>query len=169
MQNARINIRNGRKEDLPQVLDLVKELALYERAPLEVTNTLEMMEEDGFGKNPVYGLFVAEATGRIAGIAVYYTKYSTWKGKCIFLEDIIVTESERGKGIGKMLFEEIIRVSRDAGVARMEWQVLEWNTPAIEFYKKFNAVLDPEWINGKLTLEQLQVYTFEKDRLNPGS
>jgi GNAT superfamily N-acetyltransferase len=160
MENLRTTVRKGTQEDLPQVLDLIKELALYEKAPQEVTNTLEMMREDGFGKNPVYGLFVAETGSRITGIAIYYTKYSTWKGRCIFLEDIIVTEELRGKGIGRMLFEEVIKVSRDSKAARMEWQVLEWNTPAIEFYKKFDAILDPEWINGKLTREQLERFSF---------
>jgi GNAT superfamily N-acetyltransferase len=153
-------IRRGEKKDLPQVLGLIRELALYERAPQEVTNTLEMMEEDGFGPRPIYGMFVAEQDGRLTGIAIYYTKYSTWKGKCIFLEDIIVTESCRGKGTGRKLFEEVIRVSRESKAARMEWQVLEWNTPAIEFYKRFEATLDPEWINGKLSAAQLESYVF---------
>jgi GNAT superfamily N-acetyltransferase len=155
-------IRKGRREDLPQVLKLIKELALYEKAPQEVTNTVDDMEKDGFGENPIYGLFVAEQEGRIIGIAIYYTKYSTWKGKCIYLDDIVITESERCKGIGRKLFEEVIKVSKVTGANRMEWQVLEWNTPAIEFYKKFNAVLDPEWINGKFTKEQLASYTMSE-------
>jgi GNAT superfamily N-acetyltransferase len=154
-----IKIRKGKKEDLPQVLGLIKELAEYERAPHEVTNTLEAMQEDGFGNNPIFGLIVAETTDNtIIGIAIYYTKYSTWKGKGIYLDDIIVNEQYRGKGVGKKLFEEVIMVSRNIGAKRMEWQVLEWNTPAIEFYKRFSAHLDPEWVNGKLTEEQIKTY-----------
>lgn len=157
-----VNIRKGLTEDLDQVLALIKELAAYEKAPQEVTNTVEMMKEDGFGPHPVFGLFVAETAGKIVGIAIYYTKYSTWKGKCIFLEDIIVTESLRGKGIGKLLFERIMEISHTQGVERMEWQVLDWNQPAINFYHKFNANLDPEWINGKLTAKQLKTYFAER-------
>jgi GNAT superfamily N-acetyltransferase len=92
----------------------------------------------------------------IIGLALYYYKYSTWKGKCIFLEDIIITESERKNGYGKLLFNEVVKVAKIEGVERMEWQVLNWNTPAIQFYKKYNAVLDDEWINGKLIKDQLQ-------------
>lgn len=149
-------IRKGKKEDLPQVLTLIKELAEYERAAGEVENSLEEMIKDGFGENPVYHFFVAEENGKITGIALYYFKYSTWKGKCIFLEDIIVTESERGKGIGAKLFEEIIKTAKELKVRRLEWQVLEWNEPAINFYKKYNANLDPEWVNGKLIYSQIQ-------------
>ncbi len=138
------------------MLALVKELALYEKAPQEVTVTLAEMEDAGFGPNAVWNAFVAESEGIIVGMALYYTKYSTWKGKCIFLDDIVVTESWRGKGIGKLLFEEVIKVAKEKHARRLEWQVLEWNTPAINFYNKFSAVLDPEWINGKLTYEQLQ-------------
>lgn len=149
-------IRKGKKEDLPFVLELIKELAEYERAAGEVENNLEEMIEDGFGENPVYHFFVAEENDKITGIALYYFKYSTWKGKCIFLEDIIVTESQRGKGTGAKLFEEIINVAKQMKVRRLEWQVLDWNEPAIHFYKKYDAHLDPEWVNGKLVFDQLQ-------------
>src|SRR5690606_40198637 len=100
-----VNIREGRREDLPRVLELIKELAEYERAPHEVTNTVERLEEDGFGAHPVFGFFVAERAGHIIGLSLYYWRYSTWKGKRLYLEDIIVTESERGYGAGKLLFE----------------------------------------------------------------
>lgn len=149
-------IRKGRSEDLPRVLELIKELAQYERAPLEVENSVEEMLQDGFNEHPVYYLYVAEVDSHIAGIAIYYYKYSTWKGKCIFLEDIIVTESMRGKGIGAALFEKIVEIAKNENVRRMEWQVLDWNQPAINFYKKYDAILDPEWINGKLVFDQLQ-------------
>ena len=151
-----INIRKGLASDLPRVLELIKELAAYEKAPLEVENTVEEMIEDGFKENPIYHLLIAEENSIILGIAIYYIKYSTWKGKCVFLEDIIVTETERGKGTGAKLFEEVIKVSKEMKVRRMEWQVLDWNEPALNFYKKYNAHLDSEWVNGKLTYDQLQ-------------
>jgi len=148
--------RKGRKEDLPQVLELVKELALFERAPHEVTNTVERMEFDGFGPNPIYGLFVAEHVDRIVGISIFYWRYSTWKGKRLYLEDIIVTESERGKGIGKLLFEKTMQHALDENCTGMLWQVLEWNESAINFYKRYGAKLDAEWTNGSLEAEQIK-------------
>jgi GNAT superfamily N-acetyltransferase len=153
-----ITIRKGIKNDLPQALDLVKELAAYEKAPLEVSVTLEEMEEDGFGKHPIFEFFVAEAENKIVGMALYYIKYSTWKGKCLFLEDIIVTESFRKSGIGKKLFDEVVNVAKEKKVRRMEWQVLEWNTPAIKFYEKVNSNFDNEWVNCKLTGDQIENY-----------
>lgn len=158
-----LRVRVGNEADLPRVLDLVKELALYEKAPDEVEVTLEEMRNWGFGKDSIFEFFVAEEgpppageVGKIVGIALYYYKYSTWKGKCLFLEDIIITESHRRYGLGSKLFDEVVKVAKDKKVRRMEWQVLEWNEPAIKFYHKYNAVLDPEWINGKLTYDQLQ-------------
>lgn len=151
-----IDIRWGKESDLPEVLGLVQELAAYERAPLEVEVTLDEMRNWGFGEDKIFDFFVAEHKGKIVGIALYYYKYSTWKGKCLFLEDIIITEPYRRYGLGTKLFDEVVKVARQKKVRRMEWQVLEWNDPAINFYKKYQAVLDPEWINGKLTYEQLQ-------------
>jgi len=146
-----ITIRIGTKPDLPQVLELIKELAVYERAPHEVTNTVERMEQDGFGTNPIYGLFVAENERGIVGISIYYWRYSTWKGKRLYLEDIIVTEKERGSGIGKLLFDRTMQHALDENCTGMLWQVLEWNEPAINFYKKYyQAKLDNEWINCSL-------------------
>ena len=144
-------IRKGIESDLPRALELIKELAIYEKAPDEVVVTKEEMINWGFGNEKVFDFFVAELNGIIQGIALYYYKYSTWKGKCLFLEDIIVTESFRGNGIGKKLFDEIVNVSKEKKVRRLEWQVLEWNTPAINFYKKYGSHLDGEWINCKLT------------------
>jgi len=149
-------IRKGRKEDLSQVLNLVKELAIYEKAPNEVEVTISQMEEWGFGSDKIFDFFVAENNGEIVGIAVYYYKYSTWKGKCLFLEDIIVTENERKNGFGKLLFDAVVQVAKKDKVKRMEWQVLEWNEPAINFYKKTKTVFDDEWVNCKLTYEELQ-------------
>ncbi len=151
-------IRKGIKSDLPQVLNLVKELAAYEKAPSEVAVSIEEMERDGFGENPVYKFFVAETENKIVGISLYYIKYSTWKGKCVFLEDIIVTEQFRKHGIGKKLFDEVVKVARELKVRRLEWQVLEWNEPAIKFYEKVNSHFDSEWVNCKLTGEQIQEY-----------
>lgn len=149
-------IRIGTKTDLPRVLELIKELALYERAPHEVTNTVERMEIDGFGPNPIYGLFVAENERGIVGISIYYWRYSTWKGKRLYLEDIIVTEKERGGGIGKLLFDRTMQHAMDEQCTGMLWQVLEWNEPAINFYKKYySAKLDGEWINCSLEREQI--------------
>jgi GNAT superfamily N-acetyltransferase len=153
-----MKIRNGLKHDLPRVLELIKELALYERAPQEVTNTVERMEQDGFGPNPIYGLFVAEKNGVIVGISIYYWRYSTWKGKRLYLEDIVVTEHERGQGIGKLLFDRTLQHALDENCSGMMWQVLDWNEPAINFYKKYGAKLDAEWINGSLEAEQIRSY-----------
>jgi GNAT superfamily N-acetyltransferase len=152
-----LTIRTGTKQDLPRVLELVKELALYERAPHEVTNTVERMEKDGFGPNPIYGLFVAENARGIVGISIYYWRYSTWKGKRLYLEDIIVTEKERGSGIGKLLFDRTMQHALDEECTGMLWQVLDWNEPAINFYKKYySAKLDGEWINCSLEAEDIK-------------
>ena len=148
-------IRKGTEADIVQALHLVKELAAYEKAPQEVEVSPEEMTAWGFGPDKQFDFFVAEVNGRIVGLALYYFKYSTWKGKCLFLEDIIVTESQRGNGFGKLLFDKVVQVSQETGVRRMEWQVLDWNTPAIEFYKKYAAGLDGEWINCRLTDRQL--------------
>lgn len=153
-----IVIREGKETDLPRVLELIKELATYEKAPHEVEVTVEEMKAWSFGPDKLAHFFVAEMEQVIVGIAVFYYKYSTWKGKCLFLEDIIVTESYRNKGIGKQLFNKVISIAKTQKVRRMEWQVLDWNTPAIEFYKHYNSNLDGEWINCKLTIDQLNTY-----------
>lgn len=149
-------IRIGVQNDLPRVLELVKELAAFENAPNEVEVSVNEMVNWGFGKDKIFDFFVLEKANVIVGIAVYYYKYSTWKGKCLFLEDIIVTENERKNGYGKLLFNEVVKVAKAQKVRRMEWQVLDWNTAAIEFYKKYQANLDGEWINCKLTFDQIQ-------------
>ncbi|MBL7861334.1 MAG: GNAT family N-acetyltransferase [Cyclobacteriaceae bacterium] len=142
-----VQIRIGVKSDLPRVLELIKELAEYEKAPQEVTNTLALMEVDGFGAHPIYGFYVAEEEGTILGISLYYYRYSTWKGKRLYLEDIVVTQSHRGRGIGKMLFDQTMKKALEENCTGMMWQVLDWNTPAIEFYKRYGARLDSEWVN----------------------
>jgi GNAT superfamily N-acetyltransferase len=143
-----IIIRRAEKRDCPALLSLIKELAEYERAPLEVTVTLQHFEESGFGASPVWWGFVAENEGKVVGFALYYIRYSTWKGQCLYLEDFLVTEEYRGKGIGALLFERVIREAKEKGFRRMVWQVLEWNEPALNFYRKYKATLDGEWING---------------------
>lgn len=142
-----ISIRRATKEDCPRMLELVKELAVYERAPDEVTVTLEHFIESGFGANPVWWAFVAEENNFIQGFALYYIRYSTWKGQAMYLEDIIVTEQARGKGIGKLLMDRLIDEAKERKFNRMIWQVLEWNEPAINFYKKYKAAFDNEWVN----------------------
>ncbi len=146
----RTQIRKGEKRDLPALLGLVRELAFFEKAPEQVTNTVEEMERDGFGKNPVFNFLVAETDGIITGMAVYFIKYSTWKGKGLYLDDLYVTESFRGKGIGKMLFDEVISEAKKINAKQLHWQVLDWNTPAIEFYKKYGASIEAEWWDCKL-------------------
>ena len=145
-----VNIRRAVKEDCPALLALIKELALYEKAPEQVTVTLAHFEESGFGNHPVWWGFVAELEGVVVGFALYYIRYSTWKGQCLYLEDFLVTESQRGKGIGAKLFELVIQEAKEKGFRRMVWQVLDWNEPAINFYKKYDATLDPEWVNGSI-------------------
>lgn len=150
-----IIIRSAVKEDCVRLMELVNELAVFEKAPDEVTVTLEEFIDAGFGQNKVWDAIVAEDNGFIAGFAIYYTRYSTWKGRRLYLEDFIVTESYRGRGIGKLLFETVLQHAKDKNFNGMNWQVLDWNEPAINFYKKYHADLDPEWLNGSFTKEQI--------------
>lgn len=150
-----ITIRKAVKEDCPRILELVRELAEFEKAAGEVTVSLGEMEDAGFGPTPVWWAFVAESGGRIAGIALYYIRYSTWKGKMLYLEDIVVTEACRGQGIGKRLFEATAREAKRLNVRGMIWQVLDWNRPAIDFYRKYHARMDGSWLNATLDGRQL--------------
>lgn len=147
METTHIKIRKAVKEDCPRILELVNELAKYERAPKEVTVTPEHFEKSGFGNRPVWWAFVAEVDGYVQGFALFYIRFSTWKGQRMYLEDLIVTEEMRGKGLGKMLFEQLIKEAKRRKLNGIQWQVLEWNEPAINFYKKYNAVFDGEWMN----------------------
>ncbi len=147
-----MKIRRAVKADCPQLLELVYELAVYEKAPEQVTVTLEEFERTGFSSSPIWWAFVAEDNDRIVGFALYYIRYSTWKGCRMYLEDILVTEEYRGKGIGKLLFDQLIVEAKEKKFSGITWQVLEWNEPAINFYKKYNANFDPEWHNGSIEL-----------------
>jgi len=142
-----IVIRRAVKEDCPRLLELIRELALFEKAPEEVTVTLDHFEKSGFGEQPVWWAFVAELEGEVQAFALYYIRYSTWKGQRMYLEDILVTEKMRGKGIGNLLFNELFKEAKEKQLQGIVWQVLEWNEPAIKFYKKLNASFDGEWIN----------------------
>ncbi|HEY2722009.1 MAG TPA: GNAT family N-acetyltransferase [Chitinophagaceae bacterium] len=140
-------IRKAEREDCPRLLELVQELATYERAPDEVTVTSEHFAESGFGEKPVWWAFVAETEERIVGFALYYIRYSTWKGQAMYLEDILITNEMRGKGIGKLLFDSLIKEAKEKRFNRIIWQVLDWNEPAINFYKKYDAEINSGWLN----------------------
>jgi len=155
MTNNNFNIRIAEKQDCPRLLELVHELALFERAPEEVTVTLEEFEYAGFGNTPVWKAFVVEADGKVVAFALYYVRYSTWKGSRLYLEDLIVTEEYRGKGIGKLLFDRLFQETRELGFSGMVWQVLDWNEPAINFYKKYGANIEAGWLNASLSKEQI--------------
>lgn len=147
-------IRFAEKHDCERMLELIHELALYEKLPNEVTVTLAEFIEAGFGKNAVWKAFVAVCDGEIEGFALYYIRYSTWKGPRLYLEDFIVTEKMRGQGIGKLLFDRVIEETKIQDYKGMVWQVLDWNQPAIKFYNKYDAILEEGWINASLSYEQ---------------
>lgn len=151
-------IRKATPNDVPAMLQLIKELAAYEREPEAVINSEAMMLEDGFGANAIYKAFVAETNSNIIGLALYYTAYSTWKGKILYLDDIVVTEKERRNGIGKKLIDALLMEAKQVGINQIRWQVLEWNTPAIEFYKKIGVEFDPQWINCRMSKEAINSY-----------
>ena len=147
-----IKIRKAAKEDCERMLELVKELARYEKAPNEVTVTLDHFLKSGFSSRPVWWAFVAEVDGKVEGFALYYIRYSTWKGQRMYLEDFYVSEDLRGKGLGKLLFDRLITEAKRRKLNGIQWQVLEWNEPAINFYKKYNAVFDGEWFNCAISI-----------------
>ncbi len=149
-------IRKGEEPDVDRVFDLICELAEYEKGLHEVTNTKERLRTDCFGKSPVCGFYIATSGETIVGMALYYTSYSTWVGRCLYLEDLVVSQKFRGQGIGKALFDRILQHAKDGGFGRLDWQVLNWNTPAINFYKKHDAQFLNDWLPCRLNYEQLQ-------------
>lgn len=144
-----MEIRAARKEDVPAILGLIRELAIYENAPNEVENTVEQLTIDLF-EDKLCEAIVAVIDDVVVGFALFYSSYSTWKGRCIYLEDLYVQEAYRRHKIGDALFETVRKIAIDRKCKRMDWQVLDWNEPAIKFYEKKNALLDPEWMNGRL-------------------
>ena len=152
-------IRRAVREDCPRLMELIRELALYERAPDEVTVSLQHFEESGFGEYPVWWAFVAEIDGVVVAFALYYIRYSTWKGQRMYLEDILVTKDMRGKGLGSLLFERLLEEAREKELNGVVWQVLEWNEPAFRFYEKYHATFDAEWVNGYCDVSSYQNLT----------
>ena len=140
-----MTIRKATKNDMPSVLELIQELATFEKEPDAVVVTVDDLVRDGFSENPLFQCFVAEVENEIIGMALYYYRYSTWKGKTIHLEDLIVKESKRGTGAGFALYKEIIKQGKAENVRRIEWNVLDWNTPAIDFYEKSGAKVLGDW------------------------
>ena len=154
LREAQIKIRKAIQEDCHSMMQLIHELAVYEKAPQEVTVDFDHFVESGFGENPVWYAFVAEAKNKVVGFALYYIRYSTWKGQRMYLEDILVNEPWRGKGIGKLLFDQLLEEAKEKNLKGMVWQVLEWNEPAINFYKKYKEVIfDNEWVNCSLPIK----------------
>lgn len=151
-------IRNAKKEDMPQVLELIKALAVFEKEPEAVEVTVEDLKQDGFGEHPAFHCFVAEVHSKIEGIALVYHRYSTWKGKAIHLEDLIVSESMRGTGIGTALLDEVIKYGHNLGVKRINWEVIDWNEPAIAFYEKKGANVMRDWDVVQLSEEGIKNY-----------
>ena len=162
-----VNIRKGRKKDLPQVLNLIKELADYENALEQVDITIEDLEKDGFKERPFYFFLVAEKNKEIIGLSFCWIRYSTWKGKFLFLEDFVIKKEFRNLGVGSRLFEETIKLCNDLELNGMIWQVLDWNAPAINFYKKYDANISSSWLNGKLSKKQItNIYSKLKEKNN---
>jgi GNAT superfamily N-acetyltransferase len=150
-----IQLRYAVKEDCPRLLELIVELAVYEKMPDEVTVKLSEFVDAGFGELPVWKAFVAEQGNKIIGFALYYTRYSTWKGCRLYLEDFIVTEEFRGKGAGKLLFERVMKEAKEKNYNGMSWQVLDWNEPALNFYRKYESQFEGGWLNASFSKEQL--------------
>lgn len=152
MDAVNITIRPATKEDCPAIMALINELAVFERAADEVTVQYDHFVKSGFGPQPVWWSLVAETDEKIVGIALYYIRYSTWKGQRLYLEDIIVSEQYRQLGIGSSLMDEIVRIAKEKNFSGIMWQVLDWNEPAIQFYKKYDAKFDGEWVNCNIDL-----------------
>jgi GNAT superfamily N-acetyltransferase len=144
-----MQIRQAKPGDETEIFNMIYALAVYEKAPEQVTNTPQQLARDLF-EDKICSAIVAEEVNQILGFSLYYISYSTWKGKCLYLEDFFVIPEMRKMGIGEQLFQKTVEIAKEMGVKRMDWQVLEWNEPALNFYRKQKAILDPEWINGRL-------------------
>ncbi len=153
-----LNIREGKKTDMPSVLKLIKELAHFEKEPNAVTVTVANLENDGFRSNPLFKTFVAEINSKIVGMALFYPRYSTWKGPTIHLEDLIVTQKKRGLKIGEKLYKKVIEYGQEKGVNRIEWVVLDWNTPAIKFYENTGATILRDWDTVQIDKKAIKKY-----------
>ena len=156
-----MNIRPGTKEDMPAVLDLIRELAAFEREPDAVVVTADELVKDGFGQDPLFYTLVAETGDGIIGMALFYYRYSTWKGKTIHLEDLIVKQDQRGTGAGSALYKEVIKFAKKEGVRRVEWVVLNWNTHAIEFYERSGAAILQDWLTVQMNEEGITKFTLD--------
>lgn len=150
-----MNIREAVKEDMPAVLELIKELAIFEKEPDAVITTVETLEKEGFSENPLFHCFVAELDGKIEGIALVYFRFSTWKGRTLHLEDLIVREEKRGLGLGSALYKEVISYAHQQGLQRVEWVVLDWNQNAIEFYERSGATILKDWYTVQMDAESM--------------
>ncbi|WP_318642398.1 GNAT family N-acetyltransferase [Flavobacterium ardleyense] len=151
-------IRKARAEDMEAALELIKELAIYEKEPDAVIVTVEDLIRDGYGEDPLFYCYVAVEDGTIVGMALYYYRYSTWKGRTLHLEDLVVKENQRGSGVGFALYSEIIKTGYEDNVQRIEWNVLNWNTPAIEFYRKSGATVLQDWMVAQMSREQIEKF-----------
>lgn len=151
-----IKIRKAKQTDLPKIYELILELAEYEKAPGEVSLSLEQFEQDFRDDKPKFYILLAENKDEILGMAFYFFTYSTWKGKCLYLEDFIIKDKFRRNGIGKKIFNEVLRIAKSEKVHRFAWQVLEWNEPAIKFYENYDCQMDGEWVNCRMTFDQIQ-------------
>ncbi len=149
-------IRRAIAADVPFILQMIRALAEYEKEPQEVTITPEELLRDGFGEKPLYQCLILSLDTKPVGFALYYNRYSTWKGKTLYLEDLFVSPEARGSGLGKQAMVELARIARDTGCVRFEWQVLDWNQPAIDFYKSFGTSLQPQWVTCRLDRLGLQ-------------
>lgn len=154
-------VRKGRREDMPAVLELINELAVFENEPDAVVVTVEELERDGFGNNPLFHTFLAEQDGEIIGMALFYYRYSTWKGKTIHLEDLIVKQEKRGTGAGSALYKEVMKFAKQKGVRRAEWAVLNWNTHAIQFYERSGATIFQDWLTVQMNEEGITKFTLD--------
>jgi len=157
----KVTVRNAEKGDMPQVLELIKELATFEKEPDAVEVTVSELEEAGFGLEPRFTCFVGVTSEEIVGMALVYFRYSTWKGRTLHLEDLIVTESMRGKGVGSLLYKRVLRYAQELKVKRVNWEVLDWNEGAIQFYKKSGANIMNDWRPVSMTQDALNKFLEE--------